>query len=145
MKTLLLCGLALLSLACARADAGAAQLAPYYAPAVSYACDGSQHDSGFALDYGQAVYIRHVEIVLIGAANGQTGTVTLSIAVAPGQPAPYITGLGGAETSAHVDYGVNGILVPTGQALALEWSCAGGGARTLLMTISYTANAGPTP
>lgn len=123
----------------------AAQFAPYYAPAQNYACNGQQHDSGFALDYGQAVYIRHIEMVVTGALPGQHGTVTLSTDVAPGQSAPFIAGFGGVETGAHVDFGVNAVMVPAAQALSLEWSCDGGGSRTLLMTISYTANAGPNP
>ena len=145
MKPCLLVSVLLMLTACGQANATAAQLAPHYGSARTYACDAQQHADGFALDYGQAVYIRHVEMLVTGALPGQSGTVTLSIAVPPGQPAPFITGFGGSDTSAHVDYGVNGWLVPAAQALALEWSCSGGGSRTLLITIGYTTQAGATP
>ena len=130
---------------CTSATAEAAQLAPYYGPARIAVCDGTQYHDSFALDYGQAVYIRHIEMVNVGAQSGQSGTTTLSIAVPPGVPAPFIAGMGGIETSAHVDFGVNGWMVPLAQALAMEYSCAGGGTRTLLVTIGYTITAGATP
>jgi hypothetical protein len=142
-KILVLIGLVLNMALVALADA--AQLAPNYGAAQTYACNGAQHDIGFALDYNAPMYIRHIEMVVTGALPGQYGTVTFSISVPPGQAAPFIAGFGGVETSAHVDFGINGWHVPAAQALALEFSCAGGGSRTLIVTLGYTANAGPNP
>lgn len=142
-KILGVIGLTLLC-ACAPNPAQSAQFAPNY-QVYTYACDGQQHHTSFALDYGQSVYIRHIEMVITGALPGQYGTVTLSTSVPPGQQAPFIAGFGGMETSAHIDFGVNGWLVPAAQALASEYACAGGGSRTLLLTIGYTVNAGPNP
>lgn len=140
---IIIIGLYLFSLlGCAASEA--AQYAPNY-QVYSYSCNGQQYDNGFALDYSQDVYIRHIEMLVVGAMPGQYGTVTLSLSVPPGQPAPFIAGFSGSETSAHIDYGVNGVKVPLGQALAPEYSCVGGGNRTLLLSISYTSQAGPNP
>ena len=130
--------------------ASAAQLAewrfPYEAASGgSYACNGGQHDWGFALDYANANHIRHIRMYIIGAIPGQYGTVTLAPSVPPGQPAKVIAAMTGTNTSAESDFVVNGFLVPAAQALSLEWACSGGGMRTLSVVIFYTISAGPNP
>lgn len=123
----------------------AAQLAPDYVAVQSYSCDGVQRDISFALDYNNATFIRDIDMGFSGETGTRFGTVTLSIAVPPGQQAPFLTGVFGSDTHTMKSYGVNGVYVPAAQALALEFSCTGGGTRTLLTTIFYTSQPGPTP
>ena len=119
---------------------------PYEAvPNGTYPASGQQFDYGFCLDYNSGMFIRKVQFLIIGWTPNHTGIVTLCPSVPPGAPATLIASCSGTMPQADIDFGRNGFYVPAAQALSLEWSATGGGNRTLMCVISYTANEGPNP
>lgn len=115
-------------------------LAEYFWRSPEFTCDGTQHNTSFALNYQATMYVKKVLIDILHSSVGQSGLIALSYDSPDPNGQYQLCVVEENELKGEEDFGENAVQVPAGQALALEWNGNGGGTRQFNITIFYSAN-----